>query len=52
MPDVMGMRMPANVAFGLKYGDLMLFVQMVGNGIACDSATDNGDFQSEFLSVN
>ena len=43
---LMGVRMAAYVAFGFEYGDVMLLVQVVGNGVACDTATDNGDLQS------
>ena len=50
MPDVVRMSMAADILLGLEHRDFMLLVQMMGNRVARNAATDNGDFQSGSLS--
>jgi hypothetical protein len=40
------MGMPADIVVGLKYRDVMCFMQFVGNGITRYAATDDGNLQS------
>ena len=42
---MVSMRMSTDMTLRLKQSDIVIFMQMVGNCIACNAATNNGYLQ-------